>query len=349
MTTNTINSLSMQDKLDQFVQETDAAIDDISSQYLSLVVDDFDDRQTIAAVTDAHKKVKNIRIRVEKTRKSLKADALAWGRTVDEQAKRLTAALTPVEEHLKGERDKVEAEKERIREEKRRAAQEKLQKRIDALAAVNGDVSDIALLQEMTEAKFSETLDQATADHEKAQAEATEREAALEVQRQLSEFGQAPPLPEILELSHADREELISTARAEFEKSEKERLEREAEEERQRQELEEQNRRQQEEIEQLRREKEEREQAERDRFEAEETAKREAEEAEQARIQAKADADAEAARLKREAELKPIREQLQTLAHAVADFEIPASLEAYQLDIRGVLEEAADKIGDLVD
>lgn len=50
-------------------------------------------------IDKARKEAKSIRCEIETIRKSLKADALAWGRRVDEAAKEVTARIEPVEQH----------------------------------------------------------------------------------------------------------------------------------------------------------------------------------------------------------------------------------------------------------
>lgn len=352
--------LSLQDKLDQFVAETDQAIEQISREYLPLAVTDFGDKEMITTIADAHKKVRAMRVKVDKTRKALKADALAWGRTVEEQAKRLTAALKPIEDHLKGERDKVDAEKARIKEEKERAAQAALQARIDALTAVNGDVSDLLKLQVMPEEAFQKFLKLATEANEKAIAEEEAREAAVLVQAELLRYDKTHTVEEILSWTEVERRSMLAAAKKMFDEAEAARVEAErlrAEKEeadrKEREELEEKNRQQQEELAQLRREKEEREAAERARIEAEEAAKREAEEAEQRRLQeeadAKAAAEAEAKRKEREEALRPERERLEAFAESLRNFAIPQSLANHVEELQGILNAAAIAVDVIAD
>ena len=66
---------------------------------------------------------------IEKRRVELKADALAFGRNVDAEAKRITVQLSAIEDPLKAQKDAVDNEKARIRQEEEAA-------RIRALEAV---------------------------------------------------------------------------------------------------------------------------------------------------------------------------------------------------------------------
>jgi hypothetical protein len=69
--------------------------------------------------------IMRIRTGIDKVRKELKADALAWGRTVDSKARELTQAVEALEAPWKAAKDKADqaaarkAEEERLAEEKR--------------------------------------------------------------------------------------------------------------------------------------------------------------------------------------------------------------------------------------
>lgn len=97
---------------------TDAAIQEMSEMYLPLTITDLEDKEQFDAVHSAHMVVKGKRIEVDKKRKELKADALAWGRKVQDEANRIFALIEPIESHLKAEKDKVAQEKQRIEDER---------------------------------------------------------------------------------------------------------------------------------------------------------------------------------------------------------------------------------------
>lgn len=63
-------------------------------------------------IDKARKEAKSIRCEIENIRKALKADALEWGRKVDQTAKEVTARIEPVEQHC-----------ERLLEQQKRAAE----------------------------------------------------------------------------------------------------------------------------------------------------------------------------------------------------------------------------------
>jgi hypothetical protein len=129
---------------------TDAAIAKMKDLYLSLKVSGLDDEEGFSAVHDGRMVVKGKRIEVEKKRKEYKASSLAWGRKVDGEAKRIFSLLKPIEDYLQGQEDVITKEKERLKAEKERIEKEKIQKRVDALFAVNVVMPffDVAMLSE---------------------------------------------------------------------------------------------------------------------------------------------------------------------------------------------------------
>jgi len=112
---------------------TDAAIHQMESQYMGYTIAGIDDKAGFDMVHEARMVVKGKRIEVEKRRKELKADALAWGRKVDSEAKKIFAKLQPIEDHLQSEEQRVLDEKQRIKEEEERREKERIQARIDEL------------------------------------------------------------------------------------------------------------------------------------------------------------------------------------------------------------------------
>lgn len=112
----------MSEKLTEF-SAASAGIAEMAAQYMPLTISGIDDADGFIVVHKARMVVKNKRVEVEKVRKTLKADALAYGREVDGEAKRITAMLLPIETHLKNQEDAVNAEKERIRNAERLRAE----------------------------------------------------------------------------------------------------------------------------------------------------------------------------------------------------------------------------------
>ncbi len=127
---------------------TDTAIAEMSEQYLPLQVSGIDDVEGLKAVHSARLVVKSHRVQVEKVRKELKADSLAYGRRVDGEAKRITALLEPIEQHLSDQENAVVAEKERIKN----AARLKVE--AEAKAAADKEEARLKAIQEAEDARL---------------------------------------------------------------------------------------------------------------------------------------------------------------------------------------------------
>ena len=120
---------------------TKAAIKEMSNKFMPLCINGLDDTEGFEAVHNARMVVKGKRIEVEKRRKELKADALAWGKKVDSEAKKIFQLLKPIEDHLKAEEDSIVNEKKRLEEEKAALEQLRIQKRIDNFAKYGTTIS----------------------------------------------------------------------------------------------------------------------------------------------------------------------------------------------------------------
>lgn len=171
-----------------------AAIADMVKTYGHLTIVDLENKSEVAAVVEAHRMVKAYRVKIEKKRKEIKAPALAFGKAVDKEGKRLAALIEPLETHLDGEREKLRAAERAAAEAEKKAAAEKLQGRIDAMNAVNGpvnldmlaNITDQAFeleLRAATEAEAERVAEQHRIEKEReatAEAEQVERRAAME-------------------------------------------------------------------------------------------------------------------------------------------------------------------------
>ena len=128
----------------------EAEIAKMSDIYMGLTVKSIDDAEGLAAVHSARMVMVKHRVGIDKLRKSSNEEAQAFIKNNNNNAKKLLALIEPIENHLKSEEGKIEAEKARIKEEADRIAKEKIQKRVDALFAVNVVLPfmDIALLSD---------------------------------------------------------------------------------------------------------------------------------------------------------------------------------------------------------
>jgi len=109
-------------------EPTEAVIAKLKNEYKGLVVTDPESYKTVSAAISV---MRSLRTSVEKRRVELKADALAYGKKVDSEAKRITALLLEVEEPLKAEKQKEDDRIASIKAE----TEAKEQARIDEIKA----------------------------------------------------------------------------------------------------------------------------------------------------------------------------------------------------------------------
>lgn len=120
---------------------TDTIIQKMNDKYMNLSVNGVTDIQGYNAVREARKIVSKVRIEVERTRKELKDESLQTGRLIDNEAKRITALLSPIESHLQEQENIVAKEQERQAQLLADAKKAKIQARITNLmeAGMNFD------------------------------------------------------------------------------------------------------------------------------------------------------------------------------------------------------------------
>jgi hypothetical protein len=140
---------------------TDAAIAEMKSQYMGLVVKDLNDDRGLAEVHRARMIVKGKRVDVEK--------------------RRIVALLTTIETHLENEENKVTQEKARIKAEIERKAQETAQRRIDSMARVGVSLPFLQA-KDMAESDFSAILKEATEAWESEQVRIAEEKRKADAQ-----------------------------------------------------------------------------------------------------------------------------------------------------------------------
>jgi len=156
---------------------TDAVIAEMKSIYMELTITDLDDKEQFDAVHSARMVVKGKRVEVEKRRKELKADALAFGREVDGKAKKIFEKLEPIETHLDREEKKVTDEEKRVKAESDRKEKEKIEKRINTLAAW-GQAFPFFEIAGWDDAKYDEVLLAAMEKYEDEKNRLAEEETA---------------------------------------------------------------------------------------------------------------------------------------------------------------------------
>ena len=111
-------------------------IEEIKAELMPLKIESIDDKEGYEKVSKAIKFVVSKRTAVEQKRKELKADSLAYGRAVDARAKEITDMLSPVEEHLKAEKQKIDDLQAEIERQKQEAIQQKIRQRAQMLLSL---------------------------------------------------------------------------------------------------------------------------------------------------------------------------------------------------------------------
>jgi hypothetical protein len=114
------------------------AVAELSKEFLPLKIASIDDTEAYAEVSKALRFIVSKRTSVEDKRKELKADSLAYGRAVDARAKEITEMLSPIELHLKSEKDRIDAEKEEIKKREEEAKLNVINERSNKLIRLGG-------------------------------------------------------------------------------------------------------------------------------------------------------------------------------------------------------------------
>jgi hypothetical protein len=197
---------------------TNAAIAQYREELMPLTINGIEDKEGYFKVNEARLFIKGERVSVEKTRKELKEDSLAFGRAVDAEAKRITAGLSEIEEHLEAEKKRIDDEVARIKFENEQ--RERLPERVKSLEAIGETATEDELLR-LDDTQFAELLNRLTAAHlERQAADQARRERELEVERRKVEDDRRAIEQAKLE---AEREK---TRQAELEEARKEAAER---------------------------------------------------------------------------------------------------------------------------
>lgn len=183
---------------------TDAAIATMAKEYMPLSIKGIEDKDGYNKVHAARMVVKGKRVEIEKTRKVLGAEALAFGKAVNGEAKRITEQLQSIESHLSDQQAAVDDEKERIKREK------------------------IEAIQAEQERKEQEERDLIAAEEEAARLARekvmAEEEARLKAERERQEQVEAEQQEKARELQAA-QEKVEAEQRAIFEAQQEEALE----------------------------------------------------------------------------------------------------------------------------
>jgi len=114
------------------------AVAELSKEFLPLKITSIDDVEGYTEVSKALRFIVSKRTAVEDKRKELKADSLAYGRAVDARAKEITEMLSPIELHLKSEKDRIDAKKEELKKLEEEAKLNVINERSNELIRLGG-------------------------------------------------------------------------------------------------------------------------------------------------------------------------------------------------------------------
>jgi len=186
-----------------------------------------DDKQTVQMelARTGRLFIRDKRIAIEKARKLMKEDVLAEGRAIDGIAKKLTALLTPIEEHLDRQEHFVEMRRKAEHEARQREIERRMEEeRIAQEKAEAAEHERIRVENERLRREAEEHERAIRTEREKAEAERLAAERALaEEKRRADEQRRA-----IEEKARKERETAELKAKQEREKAEAERRELEA-------------------------------------------------------------------------------------------------------------------------
>lgn len=152
--------------------------------------------------------LRDTRVKIEKRRVELKADALAYGRLVDTEAKRVTALVAAIEDPLKAKKDAVDNEKARIKAEEDAAKLKAIQDEIDAANAAKEAAAKA--IRDAEEARLAAERAALAKEREALEAERAKAEAARKVEQDRIAAEQAV----IAEAQRKQREALEAERRA---------------------------------------------------------------------------------------------------------------------------------------
>jgi hypothetical protein len=153
---------------------TEAQITETRAKYSSLSADTWKGYEEVR-IAIGH--LRDTRVAIEKRRVELKADALAYGRLVDSEAKRFTGLLLEIEEPLKTKKAAVDEEKAREKAFREAEARRVIEEELAAKRAKEEE--EARVIREAEEKRLAEERAVLDAERKKLEAE----QAALEEQR----------------------------------------------------------------------------------------------------------------------------------------------------------------------
>lgn len=115
---------------------SDDKISVLSLQYMPMTIKGVDDKNGYKQVSTARKHLKSLRVQVDKRRLALTEEARKMQLAINKEAKRITALIEPIENHLSLQEKSYDDEVEKIKREQLAALKLKIQLRTDRLLAL---------------------------------------------------------------------------------------------------------------------------------------------------------------------------------------------------------------------
>jgi hypothetical protein len=193
--TTELVALNPEMELKKFQVTPEMIKQELEAKYGSLVIAGQSDKDGYRKVSEARSEIRVKRLEVEKTRKALVEDAVAYQRKINSYAKELTALIEPIEAHLVAELDAFEAEKERIKAERLAAEQRRVESLAKMLLEAGMTFDGISYsykdyivkfldIPKMDEEGLQIMAEAVKTQKEKDEADAREEQARLEAERQ---------------------------------------------------------------------------------------------------------------------------------------------------------------------
>jgi len=213
---------------------TDAAIAEMSKNYLALTIKDINDQEEYKLVHTARMDVKAKRVAVKKRGEELREDANKFRGAVIDEVKRITSLLEPIESHLQDQENRVEEEKARIKREAEEKAAEELRQRENTLSALGCNYYDrvysygeltlpTTLLAALNDDQFATFVDKFS--------EAIEKDKAIEAEKKRLQKEEEDRLAQVAKAQEVERLRLAAEAKKiQDERDSMERQKKEAEE-----------------------------------------------------------------------------------------------------------------------
>jgi hypothetical protein len=151
-----------------------------------LKIESLEDKAAIRQVTEARKKLKSVRVEIEKEGKAMRDPLTAISKTISAREKELVDIIEPTEKVLSGQEKWVKDEEARVAREAEEKEKARIQTRINRMSSYGYEI-DYNMLISLNDSDFERIVDNARVEYEKEQAAAAEKTRAEQAQREQDE------------------------------------------------------------------------------------------------------------------------------------------------------------------